>query len=543
MTNDQARLADAADRQAKVGLTPASRPALFGGSTMGSLLIEALERYPHRPAFIDGDKTTTYADLALQVGRAIALLDGLGLRPGDLVAQLSGNKAAVYALIAAIYVGGYRSATLQAMGSLDDHAYILEDAEAKVLVVDPAHADRGREIQARLGASVKVYCNADDDTLPNFWREAEAWRPRPLRARGQPEDIIRLAYTGGTTGRPKGVMLSNRALVTNTVLVMAGLDWPEEPRFLCPTPISHGAGALILPTLLRGGVFILHNGFSAERVLEAIERDRITNLFLVPTMIYAILDHPRSRQVDYSSLHSLLYGAAPMAPARVREALDLFGPVLCQGYGQTEAPNAILTLSRADHLAEDERRLASAGRPYAGIDVRLLDDQDQEVERGQVGELCVRGPLVMSGYWKQPELTAEALRNDWLHTGDMALQDEQGFFYLVDRKKDLIISGGFNVFPGEIENVLMSHPAVLAAGVIGVPDPKWGEAVKAIVVLRSNSQVSAENLIQLVKTRKGAVNAPKSVEFVETLPLTALGKLDKKALRARFWGGAERNIN
>jgi fatty-acyl-CoA synthase len=260
-------------------------------------------------------------------------------------------------------------------------------------------------------------------------------------------------------------------------------------------------------------------------------------------MIYTLLDHARTRTIDFSHLHCLTYGAAPMTPARIREAMNVFGPVLVQGYGQTEAPNTLLTLTREDHLSPDDRRLASAGRPYPGITLAVLDAEDQPVRQGEVGEICVRGSLVMSGYWKQPEQTAEALRNGWLHTGDMAWQDEEGYFYIVDRKKDMIISGGFNVYPKEIENVIASHDAVAAVAVIGVPDPKWGEAVKAVVVLRPDASVDAAQLIALVRERKGPVAAPKSVDFVEGLPLTALGKPDKKALRARYWGGRDRAIN
>jgi fatty-acyl-CoA synthase len=256
-----------------------------------------------------------------------------------------------------------------------------------------------------------------------------------------------------------------------------------------------------------------------------------------------LLDHPRTRSVDFSRLHSLMYGAAPMTPARIREAIGVFGPVLVQGYGQTEAPNTLLTLTREDHLSQDDRRLASAGRPYPGITLAVLDDDDRPVTQGQVGEICVRGSLVMSGYWKQPEQTAQALRNGWLHTGDMAWQDEEGYFYIVDRKKDMIISGGFNVYPKEIENVLATHAAVASVAVIGVPDPKWGEAVKAVVVLRPGASTTEAELMALAREKKGPVAAPKSVDFVESLPVTALGKPDKKALRARYWGGQQRAVN
>jgi fatty-acyl-CoA synthase len=516
--------------------------ALDGGS-MGELLVDALERFGDRPAFIDDGLTTTYDELKAKISRAIQFLASLGLKKGDVVAQLSDNRTDVFAIVAAGYISGLSSVSLHGMGSLDDQAYILADAEAKVLIVSPGYASHAVQLGSRLGGALRCYAHGAADGLVDFWAECAGAAVEPLRPVGVGSDIVRLAYTGGTTGAPKGVMLSNRSLVTNLILFMSGMEWPDHVRYLCPTPISHGGGSLILPTLCRGGAFMLHRGFDPGRFIDAVENEGVNMCFLVPTMLYSLLDYPRTRTADFSGLHSLLYGAAPMNPARLREALDLFGPVLVQSYGQTESPNSILTLTRNDHLGGGNARLASAGKPYAGISVRILDDDDKEVDRGEVGELCVRGPLVMSGYWRQPELTAEALRSGWLHTGDMARQDDEGYFYLVDRKKDMIISGGFNVYPGEVERVIASHPSVAAVGVIGVPDPKWGEAVKAVVVVKAGRSVDAHELQALVRDKKGATNVPKSVDFVEKLPVTGLGKPDKKALRQLYWGSETRNVS
>jgi len=516
---------------------------LYSGGSFGEVLISALQRFPDRVAFEEeGGRSVTYAQTAHEIGRAIARLKALGLRQGDTVVQLSGNRSETFFVMAALYIAGLRSVTLHTLASIDDQAYIIDDSEAVLVIADPRYAERAKALQAGMppALGVRWFSHGEIEGFEPFWVGAER---APLRCEGGAEDIIRLAYTGGTTGRPKGVMLSNRAMTTNLVLALAGKPWPGSPRFLCPTPITHGAGSMIVPTLHHGGTFILQQGFDKDRVLDAIERQGVNSLFLVPTMIYTLLDHARTRTIDFSHLHCLTYGAAPMTPARIREAMNVFGPVLVQGYGQTEAPNTLLTLTREDHLSPDDRRLASAGRPYPGITLAVLDAEDQPVRQGEVGEICVRGSLVMSGYWKQPEQTAEALRNGWLHTGDMAWQDEEGYFYIVDRKKDMIISGGFNVYPKEIENVIATHDAVAAVAVIGVPDPKWGEAVKAVVVLRPDARVEAAQLIALVRERKGPVAAPKSVDFVEGLPLTALGKPDKKALRAHYWGGRDRAIN
>ncbi|WP_458098481.1 AMP-binding protein [Roseomonas sp. WA12] len=517
-------------------------PSVYDSGTVGDMIVTLLDRFPDRIAFIDGARRFSYAETRDAISRAIQHLRALGLRKGDTVAQLSGNRPEVFFVMAASYLLGLRSMTLQAMGGIEDHAYILDHAETRLMLADPAYAERARALRERLPGIPHWALHEGDGDLPGFWDGAARFTPAPLPSEATAEDVIRLAYTGGTTGRPKGVMLPGRAVMTQTLLLMAGRAWSDAPRLLCPTPISHGAGATLIPVLWRGGTIILQKGFDTDRFLDAMEEHAANSTFLVPTMVYKLLDHPRTRRTDFSRMETLMYGAAPMSPARIREGLDVFGPILQQGYGQTEAPSAILTLSRQDHQDPDDSILASAGKPYPGITVRLLDDSDAEVPQGEIGEICVRGPLVMAGYLKQPEQTAEALRSGWLHTGDMARQDARGFFHIVDRKKDMIISGGFNVYPKEVEDVLTAHPAVSTAAVIGVPDEKWGEAVKAIVVRRPGMEVSAAELSSHVRDRKGAVSAPKTVDFVEQLPLTVLGKPDKKALRAPFWEGRARAV-
>ena len=511
--------------------------------TVGEMIASAIHRYPERIAFLDGPHRITYRELGARISQLVQAFADLGLRPGDTVVQLSGNRPETFVTVAAIYLGGPRSVTLHAMGSEDDHAWIVDDCEARVVIVDRPYAERGRALRERCPGIAHWLAHGELDGLDDLWARAARFTPAPLAPTGSAEDIIRLAYTGGTTGKPKGVMLSNRAISTNTVLALAGIDWPDVPLYLCPAPISHGAGSLVVPTLMRGGTVMLQQGFDAGRFLDAIEQHRCNLTWLVPTMINALLDHPRTRHTDWRCMHAMVYSAAPMAPARIREALDAFGPCLIQCFGQTESPNTILLLSRADHARADDARLASAGKPFPLLRVALLDDACNEVPDGEVGEICVRGPLLMSGYWKQPEQTKAAFAGGWLHTGDLAWRDPDGYFYIVDRKKDMIIAGGFNVYPKEVEDVLSTHPAVSAAAVIGVPDPRWGEAVKAVVRLKPGHHVEAAELIERVRAAKGAVCAPKSVDFVETLPLTALGKVDKKALRTRYWSDATRGVN
>jgi fatty-acyl-CoA synthase len=278
----------------------------------------------------------------------------------------------------------------------------------------------------------------------------------------------------------------------------------------------------------------METGFSEARFFEVVKRRRVSATFLVPTMIYKLLDHAAEHDVSLKTLELVIYGAAPMAAARLREAVRIFGPVFMQLYGQSEAPNCVTVLRQCDHVDAPTQRLSSCGRPIFTSRVALLDGEGQVVKRAETGEICVRGPLVMREYWNRPDETESAFRHGWLHTGDLAKEDQDGYLYIVGRSKDMIITGGFNVYPAEIEDVLTGHPAVSAAAIIGVADDKWGEAVKAVVVLRPGHLVSDIELMAVVREAKGAVYAPKSVDFVEELPLTSLGKPDKKVLRQRY---------
>ena len=300
----------------------------------------------------------------------------------------------------------------------------------------------------------------------------------------------------------------------------------------------------IVPTLARGGTVVLQRSFDPQEWLATVAAERINWTFLVPTMLYALLDKTRPETVDLSSLETIMYGSSPMSAARLAEAHEVIGPVFLQAYGQTECVSFATTLRKDEHepLA-NPRLLNSCGRAVLGMRVEVLSDNDQPVGPGEVGEICVRGPGVMRGYHKLPEQTAEALRGGWLHTGDLALRDEGGFVYIVDRKKDMIVTGGFNVYSREIEDVIAQAPGVSAVAVIGVPDEKWGEAVKAVVVARPGETVDPQALIELVKSRKGAHQAPKSVDVIERLPLTSVGKIDKKVLRERYWAGLARRVH
>jgi fatty-acyl-CoA synthase len=339
-------------------------------------------------------------------------------------------------------------------------------------------------------------------------------------------------------------MTLSRALAFASLLHISEQNLDVHTKLLVSSPLSHGAGALVIPVLYKGGQIVIHEHFDTERTIDAIETGLASALFLVPTMLYALLDNPRIAGADLTRLKRIIYTAAPISPTRLQQALNVFGPILHQNYGQTEVPGTILSLTAEDHIDPRGGMLTSAGKPYLCVSVRLVDNNGVELPRGGgIGELCVRAPHVTVGYWNNPEATSELLLDGWLHTGDMAYEDENGYFHIVDRKKDMIISGGFNIYPQELEQVLTKHAAVSAAAVIGVPDPKWGEAVKAFVVVKGGQTVDSAELISLAREKKGAVMAPKTVEFVTQLPLTELGKIDKKALRAPYWQNFKKGIN
>jgi fatty-acyl-CoA synthase len=301
-----------------------------------------------------------------------------------------------------------------------------------------------------------------------------------------------------------------------TSIQLSEWEWPENPRFLMITPLSHAGAAFFMPTVVKGGEMIVLSKFDPAEVLRVIEEQRITATMVVPSMLYALLDHPDSRTRDLSSLETVYYGASAINPVRLKEAIERFGPIFAQYYGQSEAPMVITYLAKGEH---DSKRF------------------------------CVSGPLLSGGYWKLGEATAETFRDGWLHTGDLAREDEDGFWFIVDRVKDMIVTGGFNVYPREVEDVVAEHPLVAQVCVIGTPDDKWGEAVTAVVVLRDDAPRDEESLERMtvdiqarVKERKGSVQSPKQVVVVDALPLTGLGKPDKKAVRAKFWEGAGRAV-
>ncbi|EHI12227.1 fatty-acid--CoA ligase FadD8 [Mycolicibacterium thermoresistibile] len=520
----------------------------------GHLTVGALKRNKDKPVLFLGDTTLTGGQLADRISQYIQAFEALGAGTGAAVGLLSLNRPEVLMIIGAGQTQGYRRTALHPLGSLDDHAYVLSDAEVTSLIIDPnpAFVERAHALLEKVPSLQRILTigpvpPALDGVAVDLTAEAAKYEPRPLVAADLPPDHIGgLTYTGGTTGKPKGVIGTVQSITTMTTIQLAEWEWPENPRFLMCTPLSHAGAAFFVPTIVKGGEMIVLPKFDPAEVLRVIEERRITATMLVPSMLYALLDHPDSRTRDLSSLETVYYGASAINPVRLKEAIDRFGPIFAQYYGQSEAPMVITYLPKGAH---DEKRLTSCGRPTLFARTALLDPDGNPVPQGEVGEICVSGPLLAGGYWKLPEETAKTFKDGWLRTGDMAREDEDGYWYIVDRVKDMIITGGFNVFPREVEDIVAEHPAVAQVCVIGTPDEKWGEAVTAVIVLRPEVDRDEANVERIkdeirasVKERKGSVQAPKQVIVVDSVPTTALGKPDKKAVRARFWKDSERAI-
>ncbi|MEO6653469.1 MAG: AMP-binding protein [Ilumatobacteraceae bacterium] len=521
-------------------------PQLSDEPLLPDLIISALNRYDDEPCIHLGDDVLSYGDVRRQTSQLIQALQSRGVVRGTRLAVLSKNRPEVLTNLTAAMVNGSVVTPLHPLGSLDDHAYVIGAAAIACLVIDVDNfAQRAADLADRFPELV-VLGFGPSDVGDDYLALAATFEPRPLVAPAvTPGDLCTLAYTGGTTGLPKGVLLPHRVWANLTFIQMAEWEFPADVRMLVATPLSHAAMTLLGPVLLHGGTFHVMEAFSPAGFFDLVERHRITATMIVPVMLYALQGHERYRTADMSSMETIFYGASPMSPPKLADAIELWGPIFFQFYGQSEAPMVIAHMKKADHDLLHPERLASCGRPAPWVHVALLDADDQPVAHGAPGEICARGPLVMTGYLDMDDETAATLSGDWLHTGDVGRFDDDGFLFIVDRTKDMVITGGFNVFPREVEDVISAHEAVNMVMVVGVPDEKWGEAVKAVVLLapghRASDELTAE-IQAMVKQAKGSQQAPKSVDYVDEMPVTAVGKPDKKAVRARYWSGADRSV-
>lgn len=492
-------------------------------------------------------KTWTYREVGDVSHRVAAALLAENRGRGNRLAVLSGNDAQAFMCQLGILRAGAAYIPLNVKSSDTELAALLNLTKCEGLFYQAAHATRVaklREMVPSLRHAIAIGNTGSAEPNLDDWMAPSGTRvPLPD---DDPEAPAWILGTGGTTGLPKAVVQSQRAVVTQAWALAAHM--PErQPVQVAMTPMTHASGGLTYPVLLQGGSTLVIDGFDPGELLDVIDRHRPTRFFLPPTAIYALLAHPTVRRHDYSCLRYFLYGSAPMSTEKLREALDVFGPVLTQFYGQAEAPTICTFMGPEDHVEalrndQNKGRLASCGRASYVAQVRIMDSDGEECDVGEVGEITVRTPLRMSGYLDDPAKTAEIDHGSgWQGTGDLGYMDDDGYVYLVDRLKDMIISGGFNVYPGEVEQVLWRHPAVTDCAVIGVPDDYWGEAVTAVVEVKEGATVEVDELISYCKKELGSIKAPKSILF-ETLPRSSVGKVLKRDIRDRFWQGYSRSI-
>lgn len=491
-------------------------------------------RRPEEPALADGERVhATWREFAARTaGAGGGLREEFGLSPGDRVAIWMRNRPEYLEALFAIWHAGLVAVPVNARLHHTETAYILEHSESAVMLTDADHAGEAGPL-AGVIASLKAVVVAPGDR----WSRLVASPPVTL-ADCRPEDPAWLFYTSGTTGRPKGAALTHRNLLMASLSYFADID-PVSPRdsILHAAPLSHGSGLYGLPHVARGAVSVLPHsgGVDGDEIAALVTRWPGMSFFAAPTMVKRLAGDGSFAAADLSGLKTVIYGGAPMYLADLEDALGVFGPRLAQIYGQGEAPMTITALSKADHADRGHPgwrdRMQSVGVPRTDVEVRVVDSGDRALPAGEAGEIVVRGDVVMAGYWNQPEATAEALRGGWLHTGDIGSFDAEGYLTLRDRSKDLIISGGMNIYPREVEEALLRHPGVKAAAVVGRPDTEWGEAVVAFVVADSGASPSAGELDQTCLDHIARYKRPKDYRFVDALPTNNYGKVVKRELR------------
>lgn len=514
------------------------------------LISNAVRRFGDRAAISDGKISWTYREIDARLNRLGNSLMAMGLRPQDRIASLQANTIGAFELDLMSARFGFVRTLLNARAGLDDFAYVIEHSKAKALVFGAEFAPIAAALRERVPTLEHLVAVGDGPRWAASWDDfARTGAPSPPAQEVAESDWHSIYYTSGTTGRPKGVVLSQRnwiILVRNHLIDVVPKASPEDV-LLHAAPMSHASGALVFAHFVRGARQVVLPRFEAAATLEAIARERVTTTFLAPTMIHMVLEHPDHECFDKRSLHSVIYGGAPMAVEHVKETVRRWGPVLIQGYGQWEAPQIMTVLDQAQHVAAIEdpalaHRLASAGLPLSFVRIGIMNDQGRLLPPGEDGEVVTAGDHLMVGYLDNAEATAAERVGPWQRTGDIGRIDRDGFVYLTDRKKDLIITGGSNVYPREIEEVLYTHPDVLEALAIGVPDEKWGERVHALVVARPDRRIEEEPFLTWCRERLGPDKRPRSLELVADLPKSAYGKILRREVRARYWQGRERRI-
>ena len=513
-------------------------------------LTRTARTFPDRTALVHGPKEWNYAQFNARVNRLANALTQLGLKTSDTVAVLQYNYPQTLESMFACFKAGLGMVPINFRLHPNEFAFIIDHSEAKAVILSPEFNQSIEEVRSRL-PDVRNFIALEGagEGFLDYETLLAAESDRFEDVVVEPDHLAWLFYTSGTTGQPKGAMLTHRNLAAMTMSFFADMgSLGPEDAILHAAPLSHGSGLYALPNIAKGAVNVIleSKSFDPELLFRTIEEKRITNMFAAPTMVQLMIQSQAVERYDHSSLKILVYGGGPMYVEVLKDAMGKLGACLVQLYGQGEAPMTITYLPHRDHIPEGTpeglSRLASAGIERTDVEVAIVDPDDNRLRAGEKGEIVTRSDLVMKGYWRNPEATAETIRNGWLHTGDVGMMDEKGYLFIMDREKDMVISGGENIYPREIEEILVRHPAVREAAVIGVPDDKWGEAIKAVVALAPGANSSEEELIAFCKDHLASYKKPKFVDFVEELPKNNYGKVVKRELRERYWADRDRQV-
>jgi len=497
---------------------------------------------PDKEAFVYGSKRITFSQYNARVNSLIHALQAMGVKKGDPIGILSWNCLGYVEVYGAAMKGGFITSPFNTRLKERELEYIINYSEANTLFVGPELIETVNQLRPRL-PKVKNFISFETAS-PNMLYHGDliaSYSQDEPDVQVDEDDPVGIIYTSGTTGVPRGALYTHRCLIDDSRTLAINMNlYPGHKRILI-TPLFHIAGNThFRSTLYIGGCNVIMKFFDAAVTLQTIHDERATHMDIVPTHLAAMLNLPDLNKYDISSLEFMWYGASPMPLEVLKKGMRVFGLIFAQGYGQSESGPAISHLSKEDHNVLDkpereQKKLTSAGQPDIGVQVRIVDEQGNDVEPGQVGEIIVRSKHIMVGYWHKPAETKETLINGWVHTGDMGYYDDEGYIYIADRKKDMIISGGENVYPREVEEILYQHPAILEAAVIGVPDPYWVERVHAVVATKKGASTTAEELIAFCKKHLAGYKAPKTVDFVDSLPKNPAGKILKRELREKYW--------
>jgi acyl-CoA synthetase (AMP-forming)/AMP-acid ligase II len=500
--------------------------------------------YPDSEAFVYGSERVSFQRFNERVNRLIHGLQALGIQKGDVIGILSWNRLEYPEVFGAAMKGGFILAHFNPRLQAEELIHVINDSEARVVFLGPEFVELLDRIHEHLSKAELFLTFGDAERQMIAYREVlESHSNEEPEPNIREEDPLVILYTSGTTGIPRGAIYTHRQKMENTAIKALDIGVEFGDRHLVVLPMFHvGGDSHIWPFFLMGGcnVIMPRPSFDPAETLQMIAEEQITDVHIVPTQLVALLNLPDIEQYDLHRLKRIWYAASPMPTEVLKRGLAVFGPIFMQGYGQTESGPDVTVLNKASHRdamgsTEAQSVLASCGQPCIRVHVRIVDETGHDVEAGKIGEIIVKSKRIMTEYWRKPDETKETIRDGWLYTGDMGYYDEQGFIYIADRKKYMIITGGENVYPKQVEDVLYRHPAVKEAAVIGVPDAYWVERVHALVVLKENAQAAEEDIISFCKQHIAHYKAPKTVEVVESLPKNPQGKILKKELRAKYW--------